>query len=440
MKGLLIAIFITLMAAGTASAKMPLFAAKCTPGLNVDSDTAGKVYVNGKSAKIIKRPDGQYTARAERVWIDITPKGDQPPMVTYTAKDKTVGVCEILSFKAPGGEAAAGKEQPVGSASVSGLTDTQWRLVEFQSMDDATGTKRVDDPSLYTMRLNGDGTVTMRLNCNRVKGSWSAEPSSDGVSGRFKLGPLAATRALCPPPSMDETITAQAKYIRSYLLKDGKLYLSLMADGGIYVWEPDTGSASKVDVPAAPEDGGPRDWEVMRALNLREEPSTKARTIASYAPGTILDNLGCQRSEDRVWCDVQQLGGGPRGYVSAEYLKPAVSPDGSVAKGPDDSALRAGQGQFDATGTIPCAEYKGQPMGQCEFGVARAGGGYATVVVKKPDGRTRAIFFRMGKPIGADTSQADGYPEFRATKENDLNLISIGDERYEIPDAVVLGG
>ena len=46
----------------------------------------------------------------------------------------------------------------------------------------------------------------------------------------------------------------------------------------------------------------------------------------------------------------------------------------------------------------------------------------------------------MGRPIGADINQADGYPEFRATREGDLNLIRIGDERYEIPDAVVLGG
>ncbi len=79
------------------------------------------------------------------------------------------------------------------------------------------------------------------------------------------------------------------------------------------------------------------------------------------------------------------------------------------------------------------------PMTECDFGVARAGGGYATVVITKPGGRTRAISFRMGKPIGADTSEADGYPEFRATKENDLNLIRVGNERYEIPDAVVLG-
>ena len=197
---------------------------------------------------------------------------------------------------------------------------------------------------------------------------------------------------------------------------------------------------SQSTVPAAPEDGGPRNWEVSRGLNLREQPSTTARIVTRYAPGTILDNLGCQLADGRVWCDVQQLGGGPRGYVSAELLKPAVSPDGSVATGPDDSALRAGQGKFDATGNVPCAQDAGQPMGQCEFGVARAGGGYATVVIKKPDGHTRAIFFRMGKPIGADTSQAEGYPEFSAAKESDLNLIRVGNERYEIPDAVVLGG
>ncbi len=46
----------------------------------------------------------------------------------------------------------------------------------------------------------------------------------------------------------------------------------------------------------------------------------------------------------------------------------------------------------------------------------------------------------MGKPVGADTSQADGYLEFRETRESDLNMIRIGNERYEIPDAVILGG
>jgi heat shock protein HslJ len=73
-------------------------------------------------------------------------------------------------------------------------------------MNDATGGMRPEDPSLYTMRLNHDGTVTMRLNCNHAKGTWSVEPSADGTSGRFEFGPLATTRVLCPPPSMDESI------------------------------------------------------------------------------------------------------------------------------------------------------------------------------------------------------------------------------------------
>jgi heat shock protein HslJ len=340
----------------------------------------------------------------------------------------------VLSLWAFQGLAAGDAVRP------SALAGTQWRLVEFQSMDDAQGTARPSEGTVYTMWLHGDGNVTMQLNCNRATGSWSATAGGNATSGRFAFGPLAATRALCPPPSMDESIVAQSSYVRSYLLKDDRLYLSLMADGGIYVWARETRASPAVDVAAAPENGGPRNWEVVRALNLREQPTTSARILATYRPGTILDNLGCQRATGRVWCDVQPLGGGPRGYVAAEYLRPAISPDGSAAMGPDDSALRAGQGRFDATGPLPCAFAAGQPMGQCEFGVARAGGGYATVVIKKPDGRTRAIYFRMGRAIGADTSEADGYKPFRATREGDLMLIRVGDERYEIPDAVVFGG
>lgn len=326
------------------------------------------------------------------------------------------------------------------ASSGSPLADTEWRFVEFRSMDDAIGTKRPSAPARYTMRLLGDGSVTMQLDCNRATGTWTAKAGSDRQSGSFEFGPLATTYMHCPPPSMADDIAKQARFVRGYLLKDDRLYLSLMADGGIFVWESVANARKSQEVPTSPEHGGPRNWKVTVKLNLREQPTVASPIVSKYEPGTILDNLGCQEAAGRVWCDVQQLGGGPRGFVAAEYLAPAVSPDGSVARGVDDSALRAGQGVFDAKGMIPCAQSPGQPMGQCEFGVARAGGGYATVVVKRPTGPGRAIYFRMGIPIGANTSQAEGYPEFRATRERDLNRISIGDERYEIPDAVILGG
>jgi hypothetical protein len=101
------------------------------------------------------------------------------------------------------------------------------------------------------MQLRNDGTVTMRLECNRVNGSWTTEPSSDDSSGRFGFGPLAGTRALCPPPSPDERITGQAPLVCGYLLEQGRLHLNLMADGGIMVWEPADIEAPFVATPDA---------------------------------------------------------------------------------------------------------------------------------------------------------------------------------------------
>lgn len=150
------------------------------------------------------------------------------------------------------------------------LAGTEWRLLAIQSMDDSVGTARPDPPSKYTMRLNSDGTVNMHLNCNSANGHWSAKPSSEGISGSFEFGPLAATRALCPPPTLDEQIVRQSQYVRSYLLKDGRLHLSLMADGGILIWEPHP------NVPFLTEPN-----KNLEAAILRAEPSyTKAASDA----------------------------------------------------------------------------------------------------------------------------------------------------------------
>ena len=95
--------------------------------------------------------------------------------------------------------------------------------------------------------------------------------------------------------------------------------------------------------------------------------------------------------------------------------------------------------KYNATGNIPCSMPSGQPVGSCPFGVIRKGNGNATVTVTKPDGRTRAIFFENGKAIGADISQADP-GDFGASRESDVTVIHIGNERYDIPDAVIFGG
>ena len=112
----------------------------------------------------------------------------------------------------------------------------------------------------------------------------------------------------------------------------------------------------------------------------------------------------------------------------------------AITGGAHSAAPAGGAGQFDATGQIPCAQATGQPMGPCEFGVTREGAGTATVLVTKPDGAQRALFFKGGRFAGADVSQADGEMATKASREADLNLIRVGTERYEIVDAVIFGG
>jgi len=83
---------------------------------------------------------------------------------------------------------------------------------------------------------------------------------------------------------------------------------------------------------------------------------------------------------------------------------------------------------------IPCARHVGQPMTRCEISVAHEGGD-SVVTVTWPDGGTRVINFRDGKPSGSDSRD-----EFRFTREGSLNMIRIGvSERFEITDALALG-
>ena len=163
-------------------------------------------------------------------------------------------------------------------------------------------------------------------------------------------------------------------------------------------------------------------------LNLRSGPTTDSQVLRKLLPGTVVRNHGCKDVAEQTWCEIETLNNDRiRGWGTAAYLeKPNAS-------------LRAGQGAFDATGKVPCAQFAGQPMGQCSFGVARDGGGTATVSVTRPDGLRRALFFQDGRFVSADTSQADGYPAVSSRKESDLHTIRVGHERYEIPDAAIFG-
>jgi len=124
-----------------------------------------------------------------------------------------------------------------GRSTADPLSGTAWRLEAIQSMDDAQGTTRVADPTRFTLHFEAEGRVTLRLDCNRGSGTWQATAAADS-SGSLVFGPIAATRALCAAPHLDERLLRDLAYVRGYLIRDGKLFLTLMADGGIYEWHP----------------------------------------------------------------------------------------------------------------------------------------------------------------------------------------------------------
>jgi para-nitrobenzyl esterase len=98
-------------------------------------------------------------------------------------------------------------------------------------MDDKT--LKPDDPAKYTIAFHTDGKANIRVDCNRGQTTWKSEEQA-----QLEFGPLALTRAMCPPGSLHDRFVKDLPYVRSYVLKNGKLYLSLMADGGIYEFEP----------------------------------------------------------------------------------------------------------------------------------------------------------------------------------------------------------
>ncbi|MEE4238497.1 MAG: hypothetical protein V2I51_17380 [Anderseniella sp.] len=58
-------------------------------------------------------------------------------------------------------------------------------------------------------------------------------------------------------------------------------------------------------------------------------------------------------------------------------------------------------------------------MGPHTSSPSRSVDAYATFVFTKPDGMTRALYFVRGALLGADTSQADCYPQVAGEKQND---------------------
>ncbi len=178
------------------------------------------------AATMMACPDTQATEKAFRDAVTATARwsltGDRLELLDAAGAVVARFVSPVDGAQVPGGP----PPEPVPS-----LAGTAWQLVRFEGGDDSVLTP--DERSKYTLQFDEQSGVTARLDCNRGRGTWmSTSP------GHLEFGPLALTRAMCPPGSLHDHIVKQWPYVRSYVMKDGHLFLALMADGGIYEFEP----------------------------------------------------------------------------------------------------------------------------------------------------------------------------------------------------------
>lgn len=83
-----------------------------------------------------------------------------------------------------------------------------WQLVAILGQD---GTDvRPANPAAYTAEFTPDGALRMNADCNVCNGSYTLAESV------LEIGPLACTRAACPPGSLFDSYVAAMSSVRSF--------------------------------------------------------------------------------------------------------------------------------------------------------------------------------------------------------------------------------
>jgi heat shock protein HslJ len=183
------------------------------------------------------------------------------PAETMITRGRPVSVSPMMR-RVDGGQAAPG------AAGKRALEGTYWKAIELAGKPTpAQDPKREAHLQFQRGRVSGsDGcnriTGTYQLNGDRVTfgqlaGTQMACVNPGGTEGPFRGALESATRLTIAGDRLElsdaagtrlavfaagRQIVKQWGNIRSYVVKDGHLFLSLMADGGIYEFEPIAGN------------------------------------------------------------------------------------------------------------------------------------------------------------------------------------------------------
>jgi heat shock protein HslJ len=105
------------------------------------------------------------------------------------------------------------------------LESVVWQWEQFEGGDGAITAP--ETPSRYTLTFLPDARLAVQADCNRARGTWSA------LNSQLELSIGGMTRAMCPEGSLSNEFVEDLGYVRAHVFRDGKMYLSLLADAGI---------------------------------------------------------------------------------------------------------------------------------------------------------------------------------------------------------------
>lgn len=150
--------------------------------------------------------------------------------------------------------------------------------------------------------------------------------------------------------------------------------------------------------------------------------------------------VGCPTAEDAA-----KLGGAILKQVDGVTLVSVPNAAQSVpGDGDGQGDAKVAGTDYNATAQLRCAGYRGMKATMCDAGVKRdQEDGQTLVFIDWPDGvnSRMLIFDKTGKILTANTNEADGSSKFQVLgkRDGDTTIVTIGPERYEVPDVFLKG-
>lgn len=233
---------------------------------DLDGSTADEV---GLMGELVNQGNGVWVAQIDEIGSDAS--GFTQLSSNQVEVARISGVT-VTPDAAPAEAAAEATDM------ADGLVGTTWQWVQTVYGDDSV--VAADDPSRYTLHFAADGQLAVRLDCNGGGGTYTVDGSS------LLFGAIVSTRMACPDGSQADVFSKDLAEVYSYVIEDGRLYLSLKLDSGIMEFEQveqETGTPTAEATEEATAEVTPEATEEA-TVEATEEPTAEVTDEATIEP------------------------------------------------------------------------------------------------------------------------------------------------------------